>query len=304
MNGQIRSRIIIPLSCWCFLVIVSSQALAEVLTRFDSVKQVESELRTQSTVQFYEKNGWLLAESGFYLWSFTQQGHPAHPAVVERLVFQHDGAVRVRTRQICKKSERVCAQLSAEFESLNQNISQTIREENYNEANTIKQPGLEIENDPTFGWSLTQRDYGMLVLIKRGPKENESLVSSAQLFRVVDYATPEEFLAAEIKRRKENHIADPRVEDPIASEELTHRSDAICVAYSYAYKDSGAVLANGEKTIAKFISEGLRCIHPFDKTIGVQLSYSKRFFESIDAEAHAEAARKYFDAIHFVPFPN
>jgi len=282
---------------------VGSEALADLPTKFDSVQQVESELRSKDNVHFYEEDGWLIAESGFYLWSFTLEGHPAHPALVERQVYEQDGTIKIRTRQICKKSEPVCTQLSADFQSLNQNISQSIGRKKANNTKTIMQPGLEVTYDPEFGWSLTQRDYGLLVLIKRGPKDNESLVNSAQLFRTTNYSTPEEFFAAEVQRRQKNHDSNSRVENPVVSEKLVRKGDTYCVAYSYAYQDTGAVLANGDNVVANFFSMGLRCIHPFDNTIGVELGYSKRFFEPIDIDAHSEAARTQFNSIRFVPFP-
>lgn len=61
-------------------------------------------------------------------WSFTPTGHPAHPAVVRRVVKRGAGGdVSVETASLCEASAQACAKLLADFEAMNPRITQAIR---------------------------------------------------------------------------------------------------------------------------------------------------------------------------------
>lgn len=61
-------------------------------------------------------------------WSFTPKGHPAHPAVVRRIVKRGAGGeVSVETASLCEASAQACTQLLQEFEAMNPRITQAIR---------------------------------------------------------------------------------------------------------------------------------------------------------------------------------
>lgn len=61
-------------------------------------------------------------------WSFTPKGHPAHPAVLRRVVKRGTGGdVSVETASLCEASAQACAKLLQEFEAMNPRITQAIR---------------------------------------------------------------------------------------------------------------------------------------------------------------------------------
>ena len=61
-------------------------------------------------------------------WSFTPNGHAAHPAVVRRTIRRGNiGAVSVETVSLCEAAQEACARLLKEFEAMNDRIAQSIR---------------------------------------------------------------------------------------------------------------------------------------------------------------------------------
>jgi hypothetical protein len=60
-------------------------------------------------------------------WSFTPQGHPAHPAVVRRIVKRAGGDMSVETASLCEAPAAACAKLLQEFEAMNSRIVQAIK---------------------------------------------------------------------------------------------------------------------------------------------------------------------------------
>ena len=91
---------------------------------FGSVKEVMAHLELQDGVQIRTEQGWTIAEdsNNLALYSFTTEGHPAHPAVFHREVFQDGNRVLIRTWDICEAEQEACDSLRAEFKALNEQI--------------------------------------------------------------------------------------------------------------------------------------------------------------------------------------
>lgn len=60
-------------------------------------------------------------------WSFTTEGHPAHPAVVRRTIVRDGREVTVKLDLLCEAPQPACDQLRSEFESLNERIVQAVK---------------------------------------------------------------------------------------------------------------------------------------------------------------------------------
>jgi hypothetical protein len=61
-------------------------------------------------------------------WSFTPGGHYAYPAVVRRTIKRApDGSVSVETASLCEAAEADCSKLLAEFATMNDRITQSIK---------------------------------------------------------------------------------------------------------------------------------------------------------------------------------
>ena len=64
-------------------------------------------------------------------WSFTPAGHHAHPSVVRRIIRRGpDGAVAVDTASLCEAPEPECTRLLAEFNAMNDRITQSVKARN------------------------------------------------------------------------------------------------------------------------------------------------------------------------------
>ena len=276
-------------------------AFAAELSDFDSVKKLESALRADDSVRFRTENGWLIAESGYRLFSFTPDDHPAHPAVVEREVFEEDGSVQMRTRQLCEADSESCEQLLSDFQGLNSKVANAVRKQQPDEIFELF--GAEVTLQGGHGWSLRDHKSTLLFLRKRGAGENDSIVGTVQYYRVPKYDSPQSFLAAETARRIKSHENDPRVKNPKVVEVLTKHGDADCVRSIYEYQDTGAQLADRSVREASFYSLSLRCLHPFDPSIALDIGFSVRHFSPIDQKELEAQADSYFGSVKFVPFP-
>lgn len=60
------------------------------------------------------------------LWSFTPEGHAAHPAAVKRTVLEKDGAVFIDMKVLCFGTQAACDKLVEEFKQLNERIKESM----------------------------------------------------------------------------------------------------------------------------------------------------------------------------------
>jgi hypothetical protein len=100
---------------------------------FKSVNEAMAFLKTKPTVNITvtKPDGWLIANdtSPFTVWSFTPEGHYAHPAVVKRELKQNeDGGVYVKMTALCQAEKEPCDRLIAEFEELNNKMRKNVQE--------------------------------------------------------------------------------------------------------------------------------------------------------------------------------
>jgi hypothetical protein len=100
---------------------------------FKSVNEAMAFLKTKQTVTFTvtKPDGWVIAndKSPFTVWSFTPEGHYAHPAVVKRELKQNeDGGVYMKMTALCQAEKEPCDRLIAEFEELNNKIRKNVQD--------------------------------------------------------------------------------------------------------------------------------------------------------------------------------
>lgn len=85
---------------------------------FDSVAEVLEHLQNRQDVKIRTQQEWTIAKDPeeMALYTFTTQGHPAHPAVFIRKVIQDANTIRLRTWSICEAEKAACDLLLAEME--------------------------------------------------------------------------------------------------------------------------------------------------------------------------------------------
>jgi hypothetical protein len=96
---------------------------------FPSVGAVLEALRSDSRAKFERQAGWIVVatvERGNpVLWSFTPDGHPAHPSVVKRTALEQKGTGYVELATLCEAPEPDCARLLEDFKQINERIAQS-----------------------------------------------------------------------------------------------------------------------------------------------------------------------------------
>lgn len=94
----------------------------------DALKALEARDGDGTVVTHSE--GWVVVNEPLASaqWSFTPAGHYAHPAVVKRTIVRGaGGAVSVDVQALCEAPAEACGRLKAEFEAMNDRITQAVR---------------------------------------------------------------------------------------------------------------------------------------------------------------------------------
>jgi hypothetical protein len=97
---------------------------------YDTVAEALAALKAKpGAVIREEADGWTVIDDDNALWSFTPEGHPAHPSVVKRKAVERDGRVVIEMAVLCESSKAPCDQLVSEFTELNEEIGAQARNE-------------------------------------------------------------------------------------------------------------------------------------------------------------------------------
>jgi hypothetical protein len=90
---------------------------------YASVREAFEDLKAKPDVTIVtRRDGWVVVTEPrpYAQWSFTPEGHYAHPAVVRRTIQQSpNGEVRVETAALCGAEQAACEKLMAEFRQRN-----------------------------------------------------------------------------------------------------------------------------------------------------------------------------------------
>jgi hypothetical protein len=97
----------------CAATLLSCAALAhaedEPAIGYGSVAAALAALHANPDAQFDTQAGWIVAATTEHgkpvLWSFTPEGHPAHPAVVKRTAIEAQGMGSIELATLCQGPE-------------------------------------------------------------------------------------------------------------------------------------------------------------------------------------------------------
>ena len=81
-----------------------------------------------------EADGWTVVGDGRALWSFTPEGHPAHPSAAKREAVERDGQIVIEMAVLCQAGKEPCDQLVRDFATLNDRIGAQARQESASSA--------------------------------------------------------------------------------------------------------------------------------------------------------------------------
>jgi hypothetical protein len=98
---------------------------------YPSVADALAALKSREDVLVEVKDGWtIITEAGaLTTWSFTPQGHPAHPAVAKRVLYQENGSWTLKMDVRCEADKEPCDQFVRDFEALNEQMRKFIEQD-------------------------------------------------------------------------------------------------------------------------------------------------------------------------------
>jgi hypothetical protein len=84
-------------------------------------------LRAKSNVNISNQGGWTIVDDrdDQTIWSFTPANHPAHPAVIKRIIVQKGDGIFIDMSALCHAEKPACDKLVAEFQALNDKIRES-----------------------------------------------------------------------------------------------------------------------------------------------------------------------------------
>lgn len=95
---------------------------------YPSAEAALASLKARGDVTLSVEGGWTIADdkANHTLWSFTQPGHPAHPAAVRRTVVIENGQPSIRMNALCTAKQEDCDAMLEGFRRMNTALQQSL----------------------------------------------------------------------------------------------------------------------------------------------------------------------------------
>jgi hypothetical protein len=159
--------------------------------------------------------------------------------------------------------------------------------------------GYEIMPPQGPGWFEMKRERHFVYFGKR-------LVSPSHSFIIIALSAPvdETF---EVPERFRDHVARQLAENPgdtrnkitVAAVELDPESGPYCVRYQTKAEDRGAANARGRTLLAETF--GLSCLHPTEKMLAIDVSYTERGLPSEIGTLLRDEGENFVRSMKFTP---
>jgi hypothetical protein len=96
---------------------------------YPTVSAALDALRAQSGVKVLVQDGWTVIDDRATnsIWSFTPPAHPAHPAVIRRMIVQKDTDIFIRMSALCEAAKSECDKLIAQFTAMNEKMRDSMK---------------------------------------------------------------------------------------------------------------------------------------------------------------------------------
>jgi hypothetical protein len=131
------SRIVLAIALAVITGCVSAQGAAQHSNApldspigYATVAEALADLRARPGLSVITQGGWTIIEdnANYTLWSFTEAGHPAHPAAIKRYSYEHDGQVLLGMKALCQAPKAPCDELIEQFRELNEKAREHAQE--------------------------------------------------------------------------------------------------------------------------------------------------------------------------------
>lgn len=96
---------------------------------YETVAEALAALKAKPGAEVSETpDGWTVIRDGSALWSFTPDGHAAHPSAVKREPVTSDGKTVLNMTVLCQAEKIPCDDLVREFTRMNEELTQRVRD--------------------------------------------------------------------------------------------------------------------------------------------------------------------------------
>jgi hypothetical protein len=162
----------------------------------------------------------------------------------------------------------------------------------------IAQKGYSLVPPNEKGWLVAGRNQYQLALVKAGGNPDETIAIQAMPVRLPDFNSTEDF----VRLIKEGQAkgADPKRFAIKKSEVVAYPTKGSNCAKGYhVTEDNSAVKRSGRAGNMILEALTLTCVHPKDKNIGVNISYSHRHYPEQEDVHFIEKAMSVLDSVEF-----
>ena len=127
------------------------------------------------------------------------------------------------------------------------------------------------------GWLVAGKNSYNIALVKRGKNTDETFAIQTMRFQLPEFKTQEDF-ARLIKggQVKDTDSQRFKITKHEVSDHLAHKTN--CAISHMATEDHGAVKRSTNKDAMTLEALVLTCAHPKDKNIGINVSFSQRYY--------------------------
>jgi hypothetical protein len=165
-------------------------------------------------------------------------------------------------------------------------------------SHRIYQKGYSLVPVNEKGWLIAGRSPYQVVIIKYGESTDETLAIQTSLIKLPTFTTSEEF----VRLIKDGQVKDT---DPQRFRMITHDVTAYpekgrnCAKSHMVAEDRGAVKRSGKE--GSMVLEGLTltCAHPKDNTVGVNVTYSHRYYPEQKVSGFLDKASTVLNSVEF-----
>lgn len=168
-----------------------------------------------------------------------------------------------------------------------------------NPPGIYKMDGYEFTAPPGSGWFELKREKHYVYFGKRLSSPTHSFIAVVLAAPMEDaFETVEAFRDNVARQLGANH-GDARSKITGISVETETSSGPYCVRYRTQTEDRGAANARGRPLTAETF--GLSCIHPSDKTLAIDLSYTERGLPTETGTLLRDEGEAFIRSLRFLP---
>ena len=117
------------------LLLISNISFADnvdkYIINYESVSEALESLSNDKQAEIRKERNWAIVNTKgtdeMSIYSFTPSGHPAHPAVVKRTVYEENGTVNIALHALCEAEKNECDKLVNQFQEMVNNMKSRLK---------------------------------------------------------------------------------------------------------------------------------------------------------------------------------